>query len=70
MPCFGSRWKYFVTRSEDSTVRVWDLANKRHKACLIFHKASIGCVSISSDCCFALSGSKDKTVILWDIKKM
>ena len=58
-----------ITGSGDTTVRVWELNEKKQLACYSDHKGAVKCVVISKNCSLALSGSDDKTLILWDIKK-
>lgn len=69
MSCYFSGWKIIVTGSEDTTVRVWDLAERKQVACFSEHKSSVRCVVVSKELDFAISGSQDKSLILWNLKK-
>ena len=58
-----------VTGSEDSTVRVWNLAGRKQIACLAGHKSEVRCLALLSDFSLTISGSLDGTLIVWDMRK-
>ena len=57
----------FFTGSENGIIKVWNLELKEVKDSFSKHTESITCVQISYDCSFLISGSRDKTLCVWDI---
>jgi tetratricopeptide (TPR) repeat protein len=55
---------YALSRSNDKTVRLWDVKTRREARCFEGHTASVTSVAFSPDGRYALSGSKDNTVRL------
>jgi WD40 repeat protein len=56
-----------LSASDDTTVRLWDLTDRRELRRLVGHSGAVMSVAASSDCRRALSGSWDGTVRLWDL---
>ena len=56
-----------VSGSDDKTVRVWNLLEKRQEAVLEGHTSEVSSVAITSDNRFVVSGSSDKTVRVWNL---
>ncbi|KAI9755422.1 MAG: hypothetical protein M4579_004279 [Chaenotheca gracillima] len=54
--------------SEDGTVRVWDLHLRKSLATLESHVSVVRSLSFSSEKNTLLSASRDKTVIVWDVR--
>ena len=61
--------KIIVTGSEDTTVRVWDLKEKKQIAFYSQHKSDVICVAIDRDSRYVVSGSRDRTLVLMDLKR-
>jgi WD40 repeat protein len=51
----------------DTSVRVWDTESGKELMCLLGHQASVTCVAATPDGRYAVSGSLDCTVRLWDL---
>ena len=62
--------KFLISGSSDTTVRVWDLANKEQVCCFTEHKGTVKCLAISRNNELVASGSDDKRVILWSLNKL
>jgi WD40 repeat protein len=57
-----------ISGSQDSTLRVWDLADDRCVATLKGHTASVRGVAVHPDGRRAISGSQDGTLRVWDLE--
>jgi WD40 repeat protein len=51
----------------DTSVRVWDTESGKELMCLLGHLESVTCVAATADGHYAISGSLDRTVRLWDL---
>jgi serine/threonine protein kinase len=51
----------------DTSVRVWDTESGKELMCLLGHVASVTCIAATPDGRYAVSGSLDRTVRLWDL---
>ncbi len=64
---FSPDGKRALSGSEDTTVRLWDLASGREIRPLVGHTGEVLAVAFSPDGKRALSGGMDRTVRLWDL---
>ena len=55
-----------LTAGLDATVRLWDLASRRHEATLSGHNGAVTSVAFAG-AGRAVSGGRDRTVRLWDV---
>jgi WD40 repeat protein len=55
-----------LTSGLDATVRLWDLASRRHEATLSGHEGAVTSVAFAG-AGRAVSGGRDRTVRLWDV---
>lgn len=75
--CMAAKEAFIVSGSEDFTLRVWkglhfenDKSGIKHPASVLRgHSGPVACCDISSCETMAISGSGDKTIILWDLNK-
>lgn len=58
-----------LSGSDDFTVILWDLVQKKQRAILYGHTNNVTCVAITPNGRRGLSGSNDNTIIVWDLKK-
>ena len=58
---------FFVSASQDTTLKVWDLNSEEVQRTLIGHTAAINAVAMGPDECSIVSASEDQTVKVWDI---
>ncbi|QLL30958.1 hypothetical protein HG536_0A07730 [Torulaspora globosa] len=61
--------EWFATGSDDTTVKVWDLASGRLKLTLSGHVMAVRDLAISERHPYLFSASEDKTVKCWDLEK-
>ena len=58
-----------LTGSEDATVRIWSILDRKQKNCFNEHQSSVCCLALSKDSCLAVSGSIDRSVIILDLNR-
>ncbi len=73
--CFATRkpppfvcHRWFVSASDDKTVKIFDASNCRFHTALSGHSNWVRSARISDDGRMAVSGSDDKTVKTWDVR--
>ena len=59
--------KYVVSGSEDKTIRIWNLLEKRQETVLQGHTSPVLTVAVTSDNKYIVSGSLDKTIRIWNL---
>jgi len=64
--CFARQSKFFITGSDDHTVKVWDTEEFQEIKTLNDHKDTVLCSAITPDDRYIISGSSDKTLKVWD----
>ncbi|AQZ10667.1 PRP46 (YPL151C) [Zygosaccharomyces parabailii] len=60
---------WFATGSNDTTIKIWDLASGKLKLTLAGHVMTVRDVAISSRHPYLFSASEDKLVKCWDLEK-
>ncbi|EHM99931.1 Prp46p [Saccharomyces cerevisiae x Saccharomyces kudriavzevii VIN7] len=61
--------EWFVTGSNDTTMKVWDLATGKLKTTLAGHVMTVRDIAVSDRHPYLFSVSEDKTVKCWDLEK-
>ena len=61
--------KYLASGSNDNSIKIWNLNDKREKFTLTGHTSYIYAVAITQDGQFIVSGSDDSTIKIWSIVK-
>lgn len=61
--------EWFITGSNDTTMKVWDLATGRLKTTLAGHVMTVRDIAVSDRHPYLFSVSEDKTVKCWDLEK-
>ena len=64
---FSPDGKRLASASDDNTVSLWDVENRKLQAMLEAHKDEVASVAFSPDGKRLASASRDKSVILWDV---
>jgi centriolar protein POC1 len=64
---FSYDGRHLLTGSDDKTVKVWSLPNRKFMASLVGHSNWVRSAHFNSDASIAVSGGDDKTVKLWDV---
>ena len=59
--------RFLVSGSEDCTIHVWNIQERRDEFRLRGHYSSVNSVLVSPDCRFIVSGSFDKKIKIWNI---
>jgi WD40 repeat protein/serine/threonine protein kinase len=67
-PDDGGRW--IASAGEDSTVRVWDSHTGKLVRTFRGHRGLVSSLAFSPDAKFLVSGSRDKTVKVWDLTQL
>jgi WD40 repeat protein len=63
-------YRYFVTGSDDKTVKLWKVRSKEAIFTFHFHTAPVRSVAFSPSGSHVLTGSDDKTAALWDLSSL
>lgn len=59
--------KYVATASQDSTIKVWDIAQKKLLYTLNDHKGAVNAIQFAEN--KLVSGSADNSMRVWDLRK-
>jgi WD40 repeat protein len=62
--------RYFVTGSDDKTVKLWKVRSKEAIFTFFFHAGPVRSVAFSPSGAHVLTGSDDKTAALWDLSRL
>lgn len=65
----GKEDMFLITGSEDCTVIIWNLAEKKIETLLKGHEKGISCLTLSKDNKFVVTGGDDKKVFVWNRAK-
>lgn len=55
-----------MSGSADKTIKIWDIEKKSNVETLLGHTSSVMSLSVSNDSSFIISGSADKSVMIWE----
>ncbi len=64
---FAPDGRMLASGSNDSTIKLWDVASGREVRTLSGHTSDVWSVAFSPDGRTLASGSRDKTIKLWDV---
>ena len=64
---FSPDSKILASGNQDSTIKLWDVANRKEKSILKGHSKDVSGVAFSPDGKTLASGSRDSTIKLWDV---
>lgn len=65
---FSNDGKYIVSGSDDKSVKIWNVAEKKEHTSLDKHTGAINSVSFSTDGTLLISGSDDETIKIWNVE--
>lgn len=65
----GKEDMFLITGSDDCTVIIWNLAEKKIETLLKGHEKGISCLTLSKDNKFVITGGEDKKVFVWNRAK-
>ena len=66
---FSNDFKYIISSSQDSTIRIWLIEKSKEVTTLQGHTNSVNSFAINSNDSMILSGSSDRSIGLWDVKR-
>ena len=66
--CFNQSGTILASGSRDTTIRLWDIKNKKEITTLEGHDQSVQSVAFNSDGTILASGSSDLTIKIWNIE--
>lgn len=55
---------------QDDEIHLWDVATKREIGRLVGHRESVRAIAMSTDAALLVSGSRDRTVRIWDLTRL
>ena len=64
-----SDYKYIISGSLDSTIRIWNFLEKKQKSVLKGHLDGIKTLAVTSDNKYIISCSFDRTIRIWSFLK-
>ena len=64
----SSDGQFIISASEDSSIKIWSIHERKEAFQLIGHSGYVWSVAISTDGTFIASGSGDKTIKIWNFK--
>ncbi len=57
-------------QAQDEEIRLWDVQTKREIGRLVGHREAVRTVALSTDAMVLVSGSRDRTVRIWDLTRL
>ncbi len=57
-------------QAQDEEIRLWDVQTKREIGRLVGHREAVRTVALSTDATVLISGSRDRTVRIWDLTRL
>ena len=63
-----SDYKFIITGSEDTSVKIWESSDRSLYASLEGHREAVLSVAVTENNKFVVSGACDKLIIMWDIE--
>ena len=61
--------KTLVSGGIDSTIRIWDIAERKQKSLVLEHTSDVKCITLAKNFKYIISGSFDASVRIWDIQE-
>lgn len=65
--CLNPNGKHLAAGYHDGRIRIWNLNEKKSQFIFNGHDSAISCLSFNSDGTLLVSGSRDTSIIVWDI---